>query len=235
MRKITFTLATQSRLHIRHLTSRLQSRQKIAQRQKVHDPEGAASLRYRQECVRIRTIRPACGHVTQVIQLVAEHHTRVVRVLRDHGDERVPPPLQGMERMRDQEPSPFRSARRRSLIGAPSGSRRSPTRYLTVSSMARSGSSCTARRCAPTAPGPGNEGRRRRPAGTPAGTGPGGSCGFVDEPFGPAPALRGVWTSRGRRQGVAHRVAHTRGPLAHKIHRTATTTTLSIWIRRRRR
>ena len=39
----------------------------------------------------------------------------------------------------------------------------------------------------------------------------------------PAP-FRDVWTSRGRRQGVAHRVAHTRGPLAHKLHRTAATT-----------
>ena len=64
---------------------------------------------------------------------------------------------------------------------------------------------------------------------------PGGPVGFVDEPFGPARALRGAWTSRGRRKGVAHRVAHTRGPLAHKLHRTATTTTFSIWIQGRRR
>ncbi len=243
MRKITFTLATQSRLHIRHLTSRLQSRQEIAQRQKVHDPESAASLRYRQESVRIRTIRPARRHVTQVIQLVAEHHTRVVRVLRDHGDDRVPPPLQGMERMRDQEPSPFRSARRRSLIGTPSESRQSRMPYSTASSMARSGSRCMGHQCGPTAPGPANESRkgprfatrnrrrrRRRRAETKPCVGREGSCGIVDEPFGPARALRDVWTSRGRGWRLAHRIDHTRGLLDHRLYRTTTTMILSIWI-----
>ncbi len=35
-------------------------------------------------------------------------------------------------------------------------------------------------------------------------------------PSGRPTPFRDVWTSRGRRQGVAHRVAHTRGPLAHR-------------------
>ena len=57
----------------------------------------------------------------------------------------------------------------------------------------------------------------------------GGSCGVVDEPFGPARALRDVWTSRGRGWRLAHRVDHTRGLLAHRHHRTTTTTILSIF------
>ena len=48
----------------------------------------------------------------------------------------------------------------------------------------------------------------------------GESCGFVDESYGPARALRAVWTARGQRERVAHRLAHTLAPLAHKLHRT---------------
>ena len=57
----------------------------------------------------------------------------------------------------------------------------------------------------------------------------GGSCGVVDEPFGPARALRDVWTSRGRGWRLAHRVDHTRVLLAHRHHRTTTTKILSIF------
>ena len=53
-----------------------------------------------------------------------------------------------------------------------------------------------------------------------AAEGGGRSCGVVDEPFGPARALRGVWTSRGRGWRLAHRIDHTRGLLAHRLHRT---------------
>ena len=34
----------------------------------------------------------------------------------------------------------------------------------------------------------------------------GESCGFVDESYGPARALRAVWTARGQRGRVAHRL-----------------------------
>ena len=51
----------------------------------------------------------------------------------------------------------------------------------------------------------------------------------MDEPFGPARALRDVWTSRGRGWRLAHRVDHTRVLLAHRHHRTTTTKILSIF------
>ena len=58
----------------------------------------------------------------------------------------------------------------------------------------------------------------------------GGFCGIVDEPFGPARALRDVWTSRGRGGWrLAHRVDHTRGLLAHRHHRTTTIPILSLF------
>ena len=119
MRRIMFTLATESRLHIRRRISRLQTRQQIGQSQQVDHPEGATSVRYRQEWVRLRKIRPARRHVSQIIQFVTEHDPLVVRALRDYSGDCVQAAFQGMKRMRDHEPSPFRSARRRSLISTP--------------------------------------------------------------------------------------------------------------------
>ncbi len=63
----------------------------------------------------------------------------------------------------------------------------------------------------------------RRSSGIDTGT------GVVDEPFGPARALRDVWTSGGRGWRLAHRVDHTRVLLAHRHHRTTTTPILSIF------
>lgn len=42
--------------------------------------------------------------------------------------------------------------------------------------------------------------------------------GFVDESFGPARALRAVWTAYGQHP-CCPQAAHTLGPLAHKLHR----------------
>ena len=124
MRKITFKFVTESCLHIRRRSSRLQTRQQIGQSQQVDYPEGTASVRYREERIRLRKTPPSRRQMTQVIQLVAEHHPLVIRAARDHGGYRVQTAIQGMKRMRDYEPSPFKTARRRSLISTPSATPR---------------------------------------------------------------------------------------------------------------
>nr|VFK11236.1 MAG: hypothetical protein BECKLPF1236B_GA0070989_102117 [Candidatus Kentron sp. LPFa] len=44
------------------------------------------------------------------------------------------------------------------------------------------------------------------------------SCGLVDESFGPAFALRDVWTARADNIALLP-TAHTLWPLAHRVHR----------------
>ena len=207
-----FTLVTETRLHMRRRIRRLQTRQQIGQSQQVDHPEGAASVRYRQEWVRLRKIRPPRRHVPQVIELVTEHDPLVIRALRDHGGDCVQTTFQGMKRMRDHEPSPFRSARRRSLISTPSARPRSPTRSSTAS--------CTTPIASSSRASPSASATSRHRSTAPTLSPPSGDD--VDASCGPSAVLRNVWTRRGQVRGTCPPLAHTRRSRDHIL--TASTT-----------